>query len=193
MRTGHWCPKLVSMPLPWCATTYPTLGAGSRRATPSRNLAGLTFSGDVPVRYPAMLDSTAPLIRHRHKLMVERTQLAPCAVCLAGESRSLIFAPLRKNQQRNLLLPLRADVFLVLSPPSHGKPNGFSSPDDLARWPTHLSQIERQLEPVSVVVARDEQMLNALSRLLPPGELHRITDCVRSQAATQRVLNEKPR
>ena len=103
-------------------------------------------------------------------------QWSPTAVCLAGEARTIVSPRVRSAQMRHLVEPLGADLFLVLSPPSHREVNREA-------WLSHLRHIEQQMDPVSLVVARDDQMIDVLSRLIdqPTAERQRVLDCARSQ------------
>lgn len=116
-------------------------------------------------------------ILHRHdKSQHFRSRSSQTAVCLAGEARTILSSRVREMQLRNLVTPLHADLFLVLSPmtrPDDGR-NGWT--------PSSLRLIEESMDPISVVVAKDDQILGALSRLgLAPAERKQVTTCALAQ------------
>ena len=82
------------------------------------------------------------------------------AVCFAGQARSIFSSRVTEAQRRNLIEPLLADVFLVLSPSEGQDARGAR-----LLLERRLRAVEAQLRPVSMLVARDDQMLHALSRL----------------------------
>jgi hypothetical protein len=119
----------------------------------------------------------SPAITLRH----HRVGGGSTAVCLAGEARTFLSSRVRQTQQANLLQPLVADLFLVLSPRSSGAPES---------WLTQLQLVEQQLDPVSIVVARDEQMGIVLQQLaLPQDEARLIYECTRVQPLPTRPVS----
>jgi len=107
-------------------------------------------------------------VLHRHPPAVISSRSSPTAVCLAGEGRTIVSPRVRAVQLRNLIEPLRSDLFLVLSPHR----------TDLT--PTRLQAIEQHMDPASVVVARDEQMIDAL-RQVATEDVQEELDCAREQ------------
>ena len=145
----------------------------------------------------------ASIIQHNyHSGFLSRA--SPTAVCLAGETRSFALEPVRTALASNLLSPLRADLFLVLSKRWQGK--------DLTSMLSNgkLLSFARELKAVGVVVAEDAAMLDTLVRLLGSNatlhgsrpssaaawstsnghELSSILDCTSRQALPRKVIND---
>ena len=73
---------------------------------------------------------------------------------MAGQTRSFAERPVREIQLRNLVEPLDADLFLVLS-------------SSREYWFRELvmRDVFRQMSPVSAVIARDDQMMAVIRQL----------------------------
>lgn len=116
---------------------------------------------------------------------------APVAVCLAGEARTIVVQELRHNIIRNLIKPLSADAFLVLSPLESGREGAARAGFELT--PGVLQSIEHDMTPVAMVLARDSQMANAIQQLhvLKPDEKHEILACIRAHPPPSFIDREK--
>ena len=125
-----------------------------------------------------------PTIVHRHGLVAAfHLHRAPTAVCLAGEARTLVSSRVRAAQLRHLITPLRADTYLVLAPPPRRE-------DSAEGWTSSMLRIEEQMSPVSVVLARDDQMESALANLdLPSSERQRVEECINAQPLPRRRVD----
>ena len=125
-------------------------------------------------------------VEHDHRLL-ERT--SPTAVCLAGEARTMRLAPLRTRLRTNLIGPLNGDLFLVMSPAWKNNEAGqtFTS--------AALRAVKEELQPVSLVLARDEEMMPLLTNRsldfgISAGELHAISRCTHEQPLPQAIAND---
>jgi hypothetical protein len=117
-------------------------------------------------------------LRRRH------AELSSTAVCLAGQTREFASPVLREMQLRNLIHPLQGDLFLVLSQQNAGVMGDRSSfePRYTRLSEKLMADLRRQVDPISIVVARDDQMGEVLRQVhLPPQELDEIEDCIRIQ------------
>jgi len=120
---------------------------------------------------------------------------SPTAVCLAGEARSIMRADVRATQMNNLVRALNADLFLVMSPKwsnrEHVQHDERDKPDNekvVTLTPRKLHLIDRDMKPVSTVVARDEDILSLLPQLnISTAESRIIRHCAHLQPLPKRI------
>ena len=115
-----------------------------------------------------------PILWHNHDASF-KSRGSVTAVCLAGETRTLMAPKNRQSLQSHLLRPLHADLYLALSPSwnaryGHVDTNeGLSDDSDVNELfvLTHakLRTIVDELRPVTTMAANDSATLHLLRRL----------------------------
>ena len=138
----------------------------------------------------------APTITHQHEHLRAR---APTAVCLAGEARTIVRANVRSQIYSNLVAAVDADLFLVLSPKWSNREKVQADetrqadvqPKPFSLTTRKLAELRHALRPVSTVVAKDEDMLDVISRfdstIVSADEQRAIRHCVRLQPFPSRI------
>jgi hypothetical protein len=143
-----------------------------------------------PIPYPLHIEHS----HHRVSARVSRT-----AVCLAGEARGIMYPEVRWQLKANLLEPLKGDLVLVMPPKwsNHERDQYMErrEPDKSKQFTlttAALHAIKRELQPLSTVVARDEDMVQLLANHigLLAGELTSIRSCVHAQPLPRAIATD---